>query len=377
MPLLPPSSPVRPHGRLPLGLAMVTMATLAPVLLPAQSADVVLDHPGRWNIKPVRWAPEVPAAARPRLTQTVNDLIAVLRRMPALAQPRGFDIAVDPRAEWHDLDDQGDGRRPKFAAADISIELLPYEKNARGLVAVADSDPLAVIELQVNDLAVFAGWEAGHGVSSDDADARFLNDPPEPFEMRGQWPVYHDWAERDAWVILTRAQVPLFVPVPRDRYLQFEIEEVRKVAGRQMAPIKLAAPPSNDPAVVAAWKEAQKRVAEVTQTFNEAKAHIQTQLDGLTAQLAGLSPEDRRAPVYLSNPKPTEAGALEFLQPGDSDAKAVVYRNPALIDGRLPPGTPQILALRFESRDAWPELAAKLNEELDWPALQKLLAAAP
>jgi hypothetical protein len=129
--------------------------------------------------------------------------------------------------------------------------------------------------------------------------------------------------------------------------------------------------------VVAAWKEAQQRMAEISQTFNEAKAHIQAQLDALTRQLAGLSPEDRRAPVYLSNPKPTEAGIIEFLQPGDSDAKAVVYRNPALIGDRLPPGTPHVLAIRFEPRDAWPELAPKLEQELDWTALQKLLASAP
>ena len=323
-------------------------------------------------MKTVRWAPEIPAGARPRLNQAITDLVAVLRKTPTLAQPKGFDVTVDPRAEWHDLDTQFEGRRPRYAAADISFELAAYEKGAK-----PQDTPhvVAVIQIRVNDLSLFAGWETGRGVSEQDADARFLNDPPEPFEMRGELPVFHDWAERDAWVVLTRAKVPLFIPVPRERYLQFEIAEMQKLAGRQMATMK--PPPSKDPQVLAAWKEAQKRMAEVTQTFNEGKVHFQAQLEELTKQLADMPPADRQAATNVSNPNPTDIGKIEFLQPGDSDAKGVVYRNPALMDDRLPPGTPQILTIRVEPEDEWPELAPTIERELDWAAFQKILTATP
>jgi len=351
--------------------ATLLIATGAPGLLRAQPPELALDRAGRWNVKPVRWAQEVPADARPRLTQAINDVVSVLHKTPTLAQPKGFDVTVDPRAEWHDLDTQFEGRRPRLAAADITIELSAYEKGANPQAA---PHTVGVIEVRVNDLSMFAGWEAGHGVSDADADARFLNDPPEPFEMRGEFPVYHDWNERESWVILTRAKVPLFAPVPRERYLQLGIAETQKVNGRQMATMK--PPPSNDPQVLAAWKEAQKRMAEVTQVFNEAKAHVQAQLDGLNKQLADMPPAERQAPTYLTNFKPTEDGTIEFLQKGDSDAKAVVYRNPALMNDRVPRGTPQILAVRIEAQDEWPELAPKIEQELDWSAFAKIVGAA-
>lgn len=348
------------------------MAVLGATSLCAQAPELALDRAGRWNVKPVRWAEEVPADARPRLTQAINDIVAVLRKVPTLAQPKGFDVMVDPRAKWHDLDTQFEGRRPRYAAADITIELLAYEKGAKPQAA---PHSVAVVEVRVNDLSVFAGWEKGRGVSDQDADARFLNDPPEPFEMRGAFPVYHDWNERNAWVILTRAQAPLFAPVPRERYLQYQIAETQKVNGRQMATMK--PPPSNDPQVLAAWKEAQKQMAAITQTFNEAKAHVQAQLDGLNKQLAGMSPADRQAPTYLTKFTPTEDGQMEFLTKDDSDAKAVVYRNPALMNGQLPRGTPQILAVRVEAEDDWPELGPKIEQELDWAAFKKILTSAP
>jgi hypothetical protein len=47
-------------------------------------------------------------------------------------------------------------------------------------------------------------------VAAADAGARFLTDPPEPVEMRGAFPVYHDSAGRDRYIVLTRAKVPLF-----------------------------------------------------------------------------------------------------------------------------------------------------------------------
>jgi hypothetical protein len=129
--------------------------------------------------------------------------------------------------------------------------------------------------------------------------------------------------------------------------------------------------------VVAAWKEALKQMAEIQQTFNEAKAHVQAQLDGLKKQLAEMSPADRLAPSYLSNPEPTEEGTIEFLQRGDSDAKAVVYRNPALLSERVPRGAAQVLTVWFEPHDEWPDLAPKLEQEFDWASLEKILTAAP
>jgi hypothetical protein len=336
-----------------------------PARLHGQAAEPARQQPGKWNLKPIRWSSDFPADARPRLTQAINEIVAVLRKTQTLAQPRGFDVNVDTHAEWHDLDNQLETGQPKYTAADISVEL----------VSKTGGQPLATIGIRVNDLSLFAGWEAGHGVSEADAGARFLNDPPEPFEMRGEWPVYHDSSERESWVVMTRAKVPVFAPVPRERYLRYEIAETQKVNGRQMATLK--PPPSNDPQVVAAWKEAQRRMAEIRQTFDQSKAAIQKQLDALNQQLAGATASDRQAPTYFSNPNPTENGTIEFLQRGDPDAKAVVYRNRALMNDRLPRGTPQILTIRVDSGDEAPELASQLEKELEWAALEKTVVSAP
>ena len=348
-------------------------AFLVLLLLPcvfAQAPEFALDRAGRWTVQPADFPSDLPADARPRLTQTLNEVIAALRKMPTLAQPRGLEVTVTQHGEWQDLDSQSDTRRPKFAGAAVTVEIAAYHKDAK------PKEPpvyVAVLHVGVNDLSLFAGWESGHGVSTDDADARFLIDPPEPFAMHRSWPIYHDWNERGSWVVMTRAKVPIFAPVPRERYLQYEIGEAGKVAGRQMR--TLSAPPSNDPAVVAAWKEAQKRMAEIQQTFDEGKAHVQAQLDGLNKQLAEMPPADRRAPAYLSSPNPTDEGKIDFLQRGDSDAKAVVYRNPGTVNDRLPRGTPQVLTVWFEPSDEWPDLAPKLEQEFDWSSLEKILAA--
>jgi hypothetical protein len=228
----------------------------------------------------------------------------------------------------------------------------------------------------VNDLSLFNGWEMGmSGVTKEDVGVHLLKDPPEPFEMRHTFPVYHNWSESESWVLMTRATVPVFTPVTRANYLQSSLDALQKVASRPLA--KIDPPPSNDPAVVAAWQEAQRRMAEITQTYQEQTAQMKRQADGMARQLAAMSPADRRLPAFVASTGPNESGEIEFLGSGVSDAHAVSSRNAALMGERLPRWTPQMLGVSIQGSDAWPELAEQLDRELDWAGFQSFLRAAP
>jgi hypothetical protein len=358
----------------------------------AQAPDFARDQPGRWAITdrgtvvkfvapsesidlPIRFPAVVSSTERPLVQAWVNQLVAILRRTPTLAQPHGFDVHVDiPSIDLLDLDDQPDSKRPAYVTTILRIILAPYERGPKGPVA-SSADAAANILFLVNRPAgVLSGTHAaGHGVTADDDGAEFLQEPVPPDETRHARPLYLG-SRVDQWhVLLTRSRAPIFAPVTREQFLRSVMDTVQKQVKRPLT--SMGPPPSNDPAVVAAWQEAQRQMAAIGQTYKEGIGHLQEQLDGMTKQLAAMSPGERGAATYVSNTAPGESGTIEFLRKGDDNALPVVRRNPALMDDRLPRWTPQVLVVTFEGDDGWPGLAAKLDEELDWAGLEKFLGS--
>lgn len=74
-----------------------------------------------------------------------------------------------------------------------------------------------------------------------------------------------------------RSAAPVFAPVTREHYLRFWIADTQQKVGRPLT--TLAPPPSNDPAVVAAWQEAQRRMVAIGRTFQDLKTGLQQQLN--------------------------------------------------------------------------------------------------
>jgi hypothetical protein len=373
-------------------LSVVLLLAAGALALHAQAPDIARDQPGRWAIRngdelvkviasanpinvPLRSGPEITPDERSHVQTWINQLIDVLRRTPVLGQPRGFDVNIHmPLIDLRDLDGQGATNGPAYVTTAVTIELTPYENGSNGPPANG-AHAAATIELVINRPAeVLAGTHsAGRGVTADDEGVEFLQEPVPPDETRHGLPTYLG-PRVDEWkVLMTRSKAPLFAPVTREQVLRSVIDVVQKQSKRPLASTSMGPPPSNDPATLAAWQEAERRMAEIRQTYQESISHLQQQLDGLTKQLAAMSAAERSAPTFAWNVGPSGAGPIEFLQEGDGNALPVVRRNPALMDDRLPRWTPQLLIITFEGDDRWPGLAAKVEQELDWAGLQKFL----
>ena len=375
-----------------LSLIMVLATGGSALTGAAQAPEFARDQPGRWAITdhgnivkfvapsasievPTRFPAVVTGPERPHIQAWVNQLVEILQRTPTLAQPRGFDVHVEiPSIEVLDLDDQPESKRPAYATTLLRIDLAPYERGPKGPVANS-ADAAATIVFLVNRPAgVLLGTHAaGRGVTAGDDGAEFLQEPVPPDETRHGLSLYLGSRVNQWQILMTRSAAPRFAPVTREQFLRSVIDTVQTQATRPLA--SMTPPPSNDPAVVAAWQEAQRQMAAITQTYQDSIAHLQEQLAGMTKQLSAMSPAERGAATYVSDIGPGESGSIEFLHEGDTDALPVVRRNPALMDDRLPRWTPQVLVVTFEGDDAWPGLAAKLDEELDWAGLQKFLGS--
>jgi hypothetical protein len=81
-----------------------------------------------------------------------------------------------------------------------------------------------------------------------------------------------------------------------------------------------------------------------------------------------MSPADRQAPALVTSESPTDPPQF-----GDGGT-AVVCLNPALFDPARPRIALQVLAVSIVGdEDHWSGLAAKIDGEIAWDALRKLM----
>jgi len=316
--------------------SLALIAVVGLVLIPtvaAQSTPVVSSHPGAWQPAPPitpRLPQTLSVAERAAITASVNQLLEIVRRMPQMAPPAGF--AVIPRG-FVDVEnlDHSEGKRVAYVTADVVVTLAPFEQVARGAVEAVESDSAATITLKVNDLGPLMGSETG---PSDDQGA-FIENPPAPVDTLHGYPVYEE-GNGERWVMIRRNDAPFFAPVTAERSVRAAIaateKELSDVRDRR------ARIPAGVPATVIA-------------TLDDAVAEMARKLKNDQDKLAAMSATDRAAP-----------------------AAGVLYFNPALMTPGLPRTAPQLLAVNVSVRgDAWPDLKARLNAEIDWAALEKFV----
>jgi hypothetical protein len=301
------------------------------------------------------------AAEKVDARRTAALVVALMRGIPLLAQPRGFDVL--PRVTVHqvDVDGNSESKRPKVASYFGGFDLANYVDDGKGPV-VETSSAAAQLLVTVNDYSgLFSGIGNildGNGTPGDqnnneDEQGQFFVDVPEASGAKHGYPVYGDW------VVITRKPVPIFLPVTRERYLKVVIKRLDDRvtrAGRN----KVANPTGN-----AALAEALALRDRLLGESNESLADMKQ-------RLTAMSPQERALPAYVDS---TDALArMPKFSNSAADAHAVVYFNPALFDPSLPKTAPQMIAVKIVPGEGdLPHIVDQLDDALDWKGLAGLL----
>jgi len=350
-----------------LALTALLFVLLFATALSGQES-LLRNHPGKWTalppIKPLM-AEELSAADRAAATSWANQILEIIHRMPSLAQPVGFDVTPFSSAELSSLDRGPDEKGPRYISGMVEVDLPAYKQTASGIVT-DDRNVAGTITIAVNDISAVA--QGGLGDSAKpyvDQSGRFFTSTAEPVDTLHGYPVYR--VVNDQWVVMRRNDVPFFVPVSRQRFLQYNIDWTEANLGKARANLeKNKATLANAPNAANILKEA-----------NEALAAEQSSLDEARKILAAMTPEQRAAPAFIEDA--ASSGSIpRLLEPNSEGANAVVSVNPALMDPNLPRYAPQVIAVRITTDDPnWPEFAERLDSEIDWQALDKMLHPNP
>ncbi len=277
----------------------------------------------------------------------------MLKRTPTLGDLHGYDVIQHASVR---LDQFANGAaRPTVVNGSLTFNLASYETMPGG-VAANERDSAVQIRVGVNDLTVATGGTISEGsVVFGDDQGDFLKGVPETGEPRHGAPVYEQ--NYDRWVVLRRNDVPLFVPVSRERYLRYSIRrtDAQLTKGRET----LARLPAGD-AILAGPLATLKQLVSDLEALSSA----------LHRQLDAMTPAERAAAANVTQESAMTPPAFGGAGEGD----AIVYLNPALIDTTLPRSTPQVLVITITGdEDHWPGLAARIDREIDWTALARVL----
>lgn len=330
--------------------------------------DLLRDHPGHWPAAPpqLKVTDSLSPAERAAASVWLAQLFDMLHHMPTLAQPVGFDILTFSRLGIQDLDRQSDSKRAKYVYGAAQVDLAAYENGPKGAFANDRNSP-AQITITVNDLQpVMEGAMMGNN-SDEIADDQgtFLVNPPEATGDFHGYPVYE--INYDHYIVLRRNKVPFFAPVSRERYLR---EKIKLIDARLKKEQDDWA--KNKPMIAGL-----STAAEISKTMTDAIAQMQKVATDSSAELAAMSAGDRAAPAYVDLSE-GDTVAPKFVAKDDGNATAILYMNPALMDDRLPRSAPQIITVDIYSQnDAWSGFGDKLQQEVDWGALEKILHANP
>jgi hypothetical protein len=334
----------------PIALA-ISLLLLSSFLVHGQEHPLLRDHPGGWNVKDQRLSQEFTAAERAAAAAFVTQVADILRGAPSLTTPRGFDVLQHSALE---LDVPGNGSaRPKMISGLLTFNLAPYESGPGGPLP-NERDTAVSIKIAVNELSMVTGGEITQGnVTFGDEQGDFLKDAPDPAETKHDAPVYEQGDDR--FVILRGHDVPILAPVSRERYLAYRLRAVKTQIDHAEA--SLAKLNQNDP-----------MLAGPLATMREQLSVMHALQQKMQHDLDTMSTDDRQTPAVVTLDAATEPP--EF---GDGGS-AIVYLNPALFDPKRPRTAPQVLAVSIVGdEDRWPGLAAKIDQELDWAALLKLV----
>jgi hypothetical protein len=276
--------------------------------------------------------PPLTAAERAALKSKLDVIRATLLATPAIRNLQGFDWAT-----WARVTGDHPGRPIKTTLGFIAY---PYTINPTTHLPESSAEG-APFTIAINDPDVVLG----NGTYRVDEDARFTF-APEPAGTIDGLPVY---STSDRFIVISKDNRPLFVPVTQQQLLELRIVQRR----RSLADLKTALANLPDtPAKAASLDAEQKR------------------LTSLESELVRLSAADRMQPALdPDGARTTRASGL--AEPGAPRTRAIVTVNPGLMDATRPRTDVQLIvigSIRYE-----PALFGEVQRELDKEALLKLL----
>jgi hypothetical protein len=298
------------------------------------------------------------AADQTEVRRVGGQLVSVMRAVPLLGQPHGFDVLPRVFVEQADVDGNGDSKRPRVARYFVGLDLANYVDGGKGPV-VDTRSAAAQVTVTVNDYpSVFTDILSGNGVHGDprnneDEEGQFLSDVPEPSATRHGFSVYGDW------VVMMRKPAPIFLPVTRERYLKVVIARVDRTMTRAAA--NTIENPTNNPGLAAALAERDRALQE-----------IRAGLDEMKQRLASMSAKERALPAYVDS---TEAiDRMPKFSDGPGDAHPIVCYNPALFDAAVAKTAPQMIAVKISPGEGeLTDIVSQLDAAIDWKGLAALL----
>ena len=340
-------------------LRAAALAIAAAAVLSAQP-KYLTDHPGGWQGYPPAKpkAPGLSADDRAGAIAAMTSILEGLRTAKTLGHPVGFEVVPYLNAELVDEDRRSESKRPMWISELIQLSLASYVQEG-GRTLFDERCSAGLIKIAVNDLVgTVGGSDLGNGNPGDVAnwdsdEGQLLIEVPAPDGERHGFPVYGDW------VMIAHDNLSPFAPASRELFLKTVIAVDDRMLARPAARRQAT---SDDPRLAAAYGLAVQGFAEV----RKARDDTQRMLDG-------MSPDDRRRPAYIDG-RPSTHAVPRLLDSGDDGAMAVMRYNPALLDAAGPRFRPRVIAVSIQpGTDQWPDMAGKLDQEIDWPALAKLL----
>ena len=317
--------------------ASILLLTL-PVRAFAQTDSALMGKAGYW--KPVtQRLPSGDPSDGPDLQPFVNNLnavLAILKRAPVLAQPRGFVASPVVQREL------GAPHRPLTGS--VRVGVLFFRKEDGGSVVPQDAGP--DVAVSINDASCV--W-SGHDVAFVDSTGSIYYDAPQDSSpVRG----IPGFSADSSCLVIARRGVPVFAPVSRERFL-------RNARDTLLARLRAV--------------DAKSASAEVRRAMQPALDTVRAIARHYDAELSAMSPADRRAPAWV---KSSEAGPMDLVAPGTEDARQLVTPNPNLFNAALPRSAIQLMtidAVAAGGDDGASALFARVRESIDFAALAALL----
>ena len=260
----------------------------------------------------------------------LNVVLAVLRRAPVLAQPRGFVAAP--------LLDRELGRPAAPFQGLVRITVLFFHHDDGGSVVPEEAGPQ--IDVSVNDPNCI--WQSHEVVFVDSIGSIYYDAPQDSSPVRG----IPGFGTDSSCLVLAR-RVPVFAPVSKERFLRNARDTLlARIRGVTMA--------------------ADSRVRSVLDTVRAIAMHYD-------AELKAMPQATRGTPAWV---KSTDAGIMDLVPPGTEDARQLVAPNPALFNPALPRSAIQLMTIQAVAPggdDGATALFAKVRETLDYLGLAALL----
>lgn len=288
------------------------------------------------------------------LAQAVRD---ILNKNPAIASPVGFSVRIH----------RAFGRKTDWAGFDSG---LPFFAGAFGTLFGPDAKPSGtassapdfgiyvntVLQCPVSTFSLLAA----HGTTALVDGLPVIEGGRRTGEFRG-----HAIYDTDC-IILTRGNVPPFIPVTRERYMRLETDGLH----RQLDDVrKQRTAQASIPALQAALQDAETQLTKLIAEREQA--------------IASASPADRSRPAFV------RLGYMEqdLVNPNDEGAVPLSTPNPAVFDRSLPPTAVQVVSVYLPFAqpgprasglppglgDTWRPIEERIRDQFDWTAIEALL----